>query len=331
MPLRFMNSLVRRFLLPGLAAAWCGAILSAAHGQDVLDGIAAKVNGDVVTLSQVRMVVGAKEKAAREQFKGEALNEKIKEIRLQAVNDLIDRQLILQEFKKMKEKGANIPDHVVDERVDSIVRDEFGGNRAAFIRTLAAEGWTLDRFREDQMNSIIVQAMRSQQVKANTVIPEPKIAEFYHQNIEQYTTEEQLKLRMIVIKKEGESDARRKTIEEIRQKIVGGAAFEDLARLYSEDNSTQESGGDWGWISRRTLNESLSKVAFSLKPGEVSKIVEQAGNYYLLFCEARKSQVTRSFAQVHDEIQKALLQEERQKAQEKWLAKLRKAAFIQIM
>jgi parvulin-like peptidyl-prolyl isomerase len=68
----------------------------------VLDGIAAVVNDDVVTFSQVREVVGSRERAARETLKGEQLVEKIKEIRLQAINDLIDRQLILQEFKKGK-------------------------------------------------------------------------------------------------------------------------------------------------------------------------------------------------------------------------------------
>ncbi len=290
------------------------------------------VNNDVVTFSEVRMLVAEKEKAAHEQFKGEALNEKIKEIRLQAVNDLIDRQLILQEFKKMQEKThAEIPAHVVDERVDTIVREEFGGDRSAFIRTLAAGGETLDQFKQNEMDKIIVQAMRSQMVKANAVVPEPKIAEYYHQNIEQYTSEEQLKLRMIVLNaKTEQGDSRRKAIDEIRQKIVGGAAFEDLARLYSEDTTTQESGGDWGWINRRTLNESLSKVAFSLKPGEVSQVIEQAGRYYLLFCEARKGQVRTLLAQVHDEIQRTLLQEEQKKAQEKWVAKLRQAAFIKI-
>ena len=150
------------------------------------------------------------------------------------------------------------------------MREEFGGDRSAFIRTLAADGLTMDKFRQMEMDKIIVQAMGAQLVKPTTVIPEPKIGEFYRQNIEQYTSEEQVKLRMLMIKKGDEGTDRRKTIEEIRQKIAGGAAFEDLARLYSEDSSTQDSGGDMGWINRRVLSESLSKTAFSLKPGELS-------------------------------------------------------------
>ena len=53
------------------------------HAQEVLDGIAAVVNDEVITFSQVRDLVGPIEKAAREQLKGNELVEKIKEIRLE--------------------------------------------------------------------------------------------------------------------------------------------------------------------------------------------------------------------------------------------------------
>ena len=81
------------------AAALCISLAGPAHAQEVLDGIAAVVNNEVVTFSQVRELVASKEKSARDTYKGEELVAKIKEIRLAAINDLIDRLLILQEFK----------------------------------------------------------------------------------------------------------------------------------------------------------------------------------------------------------------------------------------
>ena len=130
-----------------------------------------------------------------------------------------------------------------------------------------------------------------------------------------------------MIKKAGASG--RKMIEEIRQKVLAGADFGKLAQMYSEDNS-QESQGDWGWIDRKTLNESLTKVAFSLKPGQVSQVVEQGGNCYLLYCEAKKNATTKSLSEVHDAIENKLLQESRQKAQEKWIESLRAKAYIKM-
>lgn len=326
-----MNRLSRRFAsaLPIALLAWSLAALPA-HAQEVLDGIAAVVNQEVVTFSQVRELIGQKEKSVRETLRGEELVNKIKEIRLQAVQDLIDRQLILDEFKK---SGFQIPEYVVEERVQTIIREEFGGDRSAFLRTLAAQGYTIDRFRKIELDKIIVQAMRSQMTKVNTVIPAAKVQEYYRQNMAEYTTEEEIKLRMLVLKKgddgAGADDGRRRMMQEIREKIAGGAPFEDLARMYSED-PTQEQGGDWGWINRKTLNAELTRIAFTLKPGEVSKITTLGGNYYLLYCEARKPGLTTPLKDVQAEIEQRLVQVERQKAQEEWLSKLRKKAYIKV-
>jgi len=255
------------------------------------------------------------------------LDEKIKEIRLRAINDLVDRQLILQEFYKNK---FNIPDHFIEDRIQTIIREEFGGDRAAFVRTLAAQGYTMDKFKVMEREKMIVQAMRSQNVKGDVIIPENKILEYYQKHREEYAEEDQIKLRMIAIRKaENGSDSRRAMIEEIRSKIKEGAEFQDLARMYSED-STQDVGGDWGWITRRTLNENLAKVAFSQKPGQVSEIVELGNSYYLLVVEAKKNSTVKPFAALHDEIQAKLVQEERQKRAEEWIGRLRKKAYIKM-
>jgi peptidyl-prolyl cis-trans isomerase SurA len=118
-------------------------------------------------------------------------------------------------------------------------------------------------------------------------------------------------------------------IEEIRQKIVEGAAFDDLAKMYSED-STQDVAGDWGWINRKTLNESLTKAAFSLPKRTCSPIIELGNSYYLLYVEDKKPATTKPIAEVHDTIEKHLIQEERQKRQKEWIEKLRKKAYIKM-
>lgn len=303
-----------------LALGVCGT----ARAQDVLNGIAAVVNDQVVTFSQVRELVGAKEHSARQQFQGETLVAKIKEIRIQAINDLIDRELILQEFKK---QGFKIPDYFIDERVSAIIREEFGGDRQAFVRTIEAQGFSMNRFKEMEREKIIVQEMTRAAVKQNVIVPETKITEFYRQNPEEFSTGAEVKLRMISIKKSGASDSRRKMIEEIRAKVVGGADFGGLARMYSE-GPEQEQDGDWGWVDTKKLNEVLTKAAFALKPGEVSPIIEYADTYYLLYVEAKKPAKITPLKDVRDDIEKRLMQQERQKLREDWLAKLRKKAFI---
>ena len=313
-----------------VAAATLALVVSPAssRGQEVLDGIAAVVNEDVITFSQVRELVGPAETQARRELRGEALPAKIKEIRLKAINDLIDRQLILQEFYKNK---FNIPDHYIEDRVGTIVREEFGGDRSAFVRTLQAQGYTLEKFKNMEREKMIVQAMRNQNVKSNDIIiPEPRIQEYYQKNRGEFSEDDQIKLRMIAIRRaEDGSDSRRAMVQEIRSKIVEGAEFQDLARMYSDD-STQDQGGDWGWVSRRTLNETLSKVAFALKPGQVSEIIELGNSYYLLLVEAKKNATVKPLSQLRDNIQAKLIQEERHKREDEWISRLRKKAYIKM-
>lgn len=304
--------------------------------QEVINGIAAVVNGEVITFSQVRELAAAQEKSASELYHGDELQAKIKNVRQQAIKDLIDRALILQEFKK---KEFNIPSYIVDDSIQKIIREEFGGDRLAFIKTLQSQGFSMARFRDIEKDKITVQAMRQSKVSDNVIVSPVKIREFYNKNTASYTTPEQVKLRMIVLREGGTSggDAssdpgigKKQMAAEIREKLAGGAEFDRLAQMYSED-STNEAGGDWGWIERKTLNENLAKVAFSLKKGEISPVVQVDNAYYILMVEDKKPAITKPLSGVQQEIVQNLIQQEKLKGQEQWLDTLRKKAYIKIL
>jgi peptidyl-prolyl cis-trans isomerase SurA len=298
----------------------------AAESQ-VIDGIAAIVNGDIITYSQVRALVGPRERLLQSQFKGEELAKQIKAARDSALKDLIDRQLIVQSFKKEK---FELPGYFVDQRVNDIIRDSFGGDRQTFIKTLQAQNYSLTEFKKQEKERIIVQAMRSKNVKLATVIPPAKIAEYYAKHRAEFTAKEQVKLRMIMIPThatEGNAAAQKAIAEEILGKLADGAPFDRMAQIYSED-STRDLGGDWGWIERKTLAAPLEKVAFNLPAGRVSHVIELGPNYYILKVDEKRGGDTPSFAKLRPEIEKKLMQEESQRQQELWLAGLRQKAYI---
>ena len=294
---------------------------------EVVDGIAAIVNGEVVTYSQVRDLSGPREKLLRSQFKDDELIGKIKEARQAALKDLIDRQLILQSFKK---ENFQIPDHFVEEKMHDIIREDFGGDRNTFVKTLQAQNYTLGEFKKMESERIIVQAMRSQKVKTNKTVSPIKIEEYYKTHREEFTAKEEIKLRLIMIPShanEGGAAAQKAMADEIVGKLANGAEFDRMAQIYSEDGS-RELGGDWGWIERKTLAEPLEKIAFKLPVGKVSKIVEFSGNYYILKVEETRGGATRSLTEAHDDIEKKLIQKQAQDLQERWIASLRSKAFI---
>lgn len=311
-------------------------IPAAAQQAEVVDGVAAIVNKDVITISQVRELIGSRERSLREVYSGANLADKVKEMRLAALKDLVDRQLIIQEFRKMQEKGANIPDYVVDDRVQTIIREEFGGDRSAFVRTLQAQGYTVTRFKEIEKEKIVIQAMRQAKVNEDFVISPTQIQAFYNKNKTAYMLPEQIKLRMIILREGTGADVpgtenKAQTADEIRQKLVAGSEFAGMAQMYSEDEGTRDTGGDWGWIERNTLNEQLSSVAFALRPGQISPVVKLGDSYYIMLVEAKKNASIKPMSEVRDEIEKNLIQQERMKTQQRWIDTLRAKAYIKIL
>ncbi len=326
-----MKHVIRLFAI-GLLALFGLALLplcraAFAAEPQVINGIAAVVNGDVIAYSQVRELSAPREKLLRSQYTGQELEKMLKEAREAALKDLIDRRLIIQAFQKEK---YEIPDHFVDQQVHEIIRESFGGDRNTFIKTLEAQNYSLGEFKQKETERMIVQAMRSKNVKRTTITSPTKVEEYYKKHRVEFTSKEQVKLRMIMISSHadtGNSAAQKALAEEVLGKLASGAEFDSTAKTYSED-STRDLGGDWGWIERKTLAAPLEKIAFNMPVGRISNIVEFGGNYYILKVEDKQGGTTRSLAEARPEIEKKLIQEEAQNLQERWIASLRAKAYI---
>jgi peptidyl-prolyl cis-trans isomerase SurA len=302
-------------------------VTAAEREATVVDGIAAVVNGEVITYSQVRALSAPQERMLRQQYTGQELASKLTELRELAVKDLIDRRLVIQAFKK---ESFEIPDHLVDMRIQEIIRESFGGDRNTFVKTLEAQNFTLGEFKQKEMEKIIVGAMKGHNVKTNSVVSPTKIEEYYRKHRDEFTSKEQIKLRMIMIsghKDTANAPAQKELAEEVLGKLASGAEFEQMAQMYSED-STKDNGGDWGWIERKTLAEPLEKFAFNMPVARISNIIDYAGNYYILKVEDKHGGTTKSLNEVRADIEKKLVQEEAQQIQERWLASLRQKAYI---
>ena len=324
-----MVAAMRKFLL----IAWA---LAATARAEVVDGVAAIVNDKIITYSDVRDYVQPVIAQLRRTYNGEALKDKIRGAQKDALNNLIERHLILAEFK---DKGYSFPDTVVDEQMNDIIANDFAGDRAALVKTLQAENITLAKYREQLRDRIIVQAMRNRKTQNEIVVSPFKIEDYYKTHQADFKEDEQVKLRMIVIKKAPVADAapttntvvdvRRQRAEEILALLDRGDSFESIAKVSSEGKEATK-GGDWGWIKREEFRKELSDPAFQLKPGQHSRVIETTDGYYILRVEDVKAEHYRPLAEVRDLIEKELLQDQRTKMQEAWVKQLRAKAYIRM-
>lgn len=103
--------------------------------------------------------------------------------------------------------------------------------------------------------------------------------------------------------------AEKKKAEAVLKLVKGGMDFAAAARKYSE-GPTGPSGGDLGFFSRGRMVKSFDDVVFSLKPGEISGVVESPFGYHIIKLVEVRPAFTRSFDQVKGEIAAAMKKQE---------------------
>ncbi len=79
--------------------------------------------------------------------------------------------------------------------------------------------------------------------------------------------------------------------EEVLKRARAGENFDALARQYSEDETSKVRGGDIGWFGRGEMVKSFEDAAFSLKPGEISGVVESSFGYHVIKLDERRTQL----------------------------------------
>ena len=319
----FSHPLLTLAALLGLAAS--------ASAQSSSNGIAAVVNGNVITKSEVRDAVNAQEQMLRFEFQNDPARyqREVANLRATALDSLIDRELILAEFKRM---GANIKSQWVDDDVNGIIRESFKGDRDAFVKELAKNGMTLKKFREMREKMMIVSAMRGKQAATETPATPKEVEEYYKKNIDNWRSGGMIKISTITVPKfSGEAgttpEGQRKLAEEIRRKVMGGADFAATAKSYSQD-SHAEDGGAWDWMPRDQMKPSIAAVAFGLKQGGISSVIEEEGTYIIIACDAIKYGSAKSMSEVRQEIERAIQMEKSKGTLDKWMDGLRKRSVI---
>lgn len=107
--------------------------------------------------------------------------------------------------------------------------------------------------------------------------------------------DEQVEYQQIVIYptiSEKEKLEAKEKLNSIRERILKGENFATLAVLYSEDPGSAMRGGELGFFSRNDMVPEFSAVAFKLKEGEVSPIVETEYGYHIIqLIERRGEQI----------------------------------------
>ncbi|MBY0277033.1 SurA N-terminal domain-containing protein [Candidatus Binatia bacterium] len=142
----------------------------------------------------------------------------------------------------------------------------------------------------------------------NVAITEEQITADYEENLStKYTQQHEVHARHILLRVPRDADDAAKTTarskaEDIKKKIDAGGDFAALAKEFSEDPGSRDNGGDVGFFPRGRMVAEFDEAAFSLKPGEVSDVVETPFGFHVIKVEEVREERQKPLEEVRAEI-----------------------------
>jgi peptidyl-prolyl cis-trans isomerase C len=281
---------------------------------------AAKVNGEKISIDDFNKRIDKTKKYYEQQgmdFSGEQGKPMLDQIKKQTLDDMITEQLLLGEAKK---QNLLADDAKVNTELDSIKKNF--PDDAKYQEALKNNDMTEPDLKVYLKNELSSKALYDK-VTADVTVSDADVKNEYDKNKDQYSEQEQVKARHILVATEDEAKA-------IITQLKGGAKFIDLAKEKSTEPGAKDSGGDLGYFTKGQMDPAFEKAAFEQKPGTFSeKPVKSQFGYHVILVEDHKAQVQKTFDQVKEDIKKNLPQAKKDEKFKQYLDDLKKNSKIE--
>ena len=227
----------------------------------------------------------------------------------------VRRQLVVQKLRAALTDWISIPDQQLDQEyrrrndkvklaVVSFTADSFRNQATATDADVASyfEGHKAD-FKIPEKRKIRYMLIDIDALKAKVNVPPSEIERAYNNNIEQYSTPEQVRASHILLKTEGKDDAAVKAkAEDLLKQARSGADFAELAKKYSEDEGSAKNGGDLDYFGRGRMVPEFDQAVFAMQPGQISDLVKTQYGYHIIKLVDKKTATTRPLPEVRQQL-----------------------------
>jgi peptidyl-prolyl cis-trans isomerase C len=255
---------------------------------------------------------------------------KIEEFRKQVLERLVDEELLFQDAKR---KNLLVGKDVVDAELAK-ARAQFA-TPEAYQEALAKDQLTEELLRSLFGRNLSIQALVEKEIAARITLSDAEVHEFYLANPAAFEMPERVRARHILVEVSETDDAqarqaKRLKAESLLAQLKSGPKFEDLARTDSDCPSAPQ-GGDLGFFQRGQMVPAFEEAAFSLKPGELSGVVETPFGYHLIRVEERREAGKVPEAEVAPQIREHLQSRKTEAAVQESIKALREGATIELL
>ncbi len=319
-----MERSVRIVLLLILMAA-----LSSVSRAEVISGIAAVVNDEIITTFDVDKETVL---LVREAEKKGPMTDAVKgQLRATALKRLIDKKLIDQ---KIKELDIKISEEEVRQSIED-VKKQNNLTQEALVAALAGQGLSFDQYKAQIKEQLERVRLMSQEVRSKIQVGLKEVMDYYNANRNKYGEDELFRARHIFFKLDKNAPAEEikrvmAKAMEVLQEARSGGDFAELAKKYSDDPRAATDGGDLGTFKKGEMLPEIENTVIAMNPGDISDLVITPAGIHIIKLEKKSVGNVKPFEEVKGEIEETLYAKKSEERFNQWLEELRKAAAIEI-
>ena len=321
-----------RRLLPGILVVV--AVCTARPSAEVIEQVLVKVNGDILTKTDLEQrQVQALRARGIQPADDAALKKAIEQITPEIVADAIDEMLITQQGRDL---GFKLSDEEFDRVVANIRKENKLDTDEAFQAALKQEGMTMAELRKSLEKQMLLTRVTQNQVMAKVGITEEEARKYHAEHIKDFTKPGTVTIREILVRVPADGkgvnvaadeEAKAKA-EAARKRVLAGEPFEQVAAEVS-GSASRANGGLVGPLNTNELTPSFKQLVDAMKIGDISEVVHGQGGYQVIKLDARTADEVMTAEQARDKIADALYEQKRTTEMKKYLAKLRSQAIIE--
>ncbi|MCK5542341.1 MAG: SurA N-terminal domain-containing protein [Desulfobacterales bacterium] len=287
---------------------------------EIIDRIVAIVNEEIITFVELNTALKPYFiELEKTNYPSEKKNKIIDKLQKDMLEKMIESKLTEQEAKRL---NIQVSDEELQASIDRILKKE-DITKEELIESLLKEKITYEEYESDMRRQILQPKLINRVIKANVVITDEEIKEYYDEHEAQYAGSKKYYLRNILAPGQEE-------IEKAKQLLDLGQSFEETARLYSMAPNAS-SGGDLGSFELDVFAEKIRENILLLEKNQYTDVILTDGGFQIFYLENIELSVGKTLKEANDEIVGKLFAAKAEKKYIEWFKVLKERSHLKII
>lgn len=289
------------------------------HAEQLVNKIAAVVNGEIVTLYDLKQLAIPELKKAGVLGAKYADSPKVKSILSSVLENVVTEKLFLQDAER---RGITVDEAEIENELRKLAQQR-GLTLAKAKEQIVKDGLTVDSVKERVRASIIRQRLLGLMVGRKVVITKEEVERFYEKNKAEFSADGKIELSLLIF---GDDS----NVSDVRSELAAGKiSFEEAVQKYSVGPG-KEQGGYLGELGVKDISPQMMAAVDTMEDGAVSNVLSLGSNKALIKLHSKTKGSLRPLDEVAQEIEAKLRAPRLEASFKEYAEKLRNNAVVDV-